>query len=91
MANRAGSLRQRPIAGTSDFRNHVHLTRISVSAQDELSTKNVVVDETIGLHTGIGERLCSVILAVQETLIKPHTSSLHDARHRALEVPCSAG
>ncbi len=62
----------RPIVGTSDAGNHVQLIRVSVLAQDEVSTIDVVVDETIGLRTGIDERLCRVTFAVQEALIKPH-------------------
>jgi hypothetical protein len=62
----------RPIVGTSDAGNHVQLIRISVLAQDEVSTIDVVVDETIGLRTGIYERLCRVTFGVQEALIKPH-------------------
>src|SRR5258708_23303211 len=62
----------RPIVGTSDAGNHVQLIRISVLAQDEVSTIDVVMDETIGLRTGIYERLCRVTFGVQEALIKPH-------------------
>src|SRR5712664_3704286 len=63
----------RPIVGTSDSGNHVQLIRDSVLAQDEVSTIDVVVDETIGLRTGIRERLWKVVtFAVQEALIKPH-------------------
>ena len=62
----------RPIVETSDAGNHVRLIRDSVLAQDEVSTIDVVVDETIRLRTGIRTRLCSVTFAVQEALIKPH-------------------
>src|SRR5216684_9374738 len=62
----------RPIVETSDPGNHVQLSRVFVLAQDEVSTIDVVVDETIGLRAGIRERMFSVILAVQEALIKPH-------------------
>src|SRR5258708_12622706 len=62
----------RPIAETSDAGNHVQPIHVSVLAQDEVSTIDVVVDETIGLRAGIRERMFSVILAVQEALIKPH-------------------
>ncbi len=62
----------RPIVGTSDSGNHVRLIRVSVLAQHEVSTRGVVVNQTIWLCTGIRERLCSVTFAVQETLIKPH-------------------
>jgi hypothetical protein len=62
----------RPIVGTSDSGNHVQLIRDSVLAQDEVSTIDVVVDETIGLRTGIRERMFSVTLAFQDPLIKPH-------------------
>src|SRR6266850_4039919 len=62
----------RPIVETSDAGNHVQLIRVSVLVQDEVSTIDVVVDETIGLRTGIDERLCRVTFAVQEALIKPH-------------------
>jgi hypothetical protein len=41
-------------------------------AQDEVSTIDVVVDETIGLRAGIRERMFSVTLAVQDPLLKPH-------------------
>src|SRR3981189_3503033 len=61
-----------PIVETSDAGNHVQLIRVSVLAQDEVSTIDVVVDETMGLRTGIRERLCTVTFAVQEPLIKPH-------------------
>src|SRR6267378_4102011 len=61
-----------PIVQTSDRGNHVRLIRGSVLAQREVSTRDVVVDETMGIRTGIRERLCSVTLAVREALIKPH-------------------
>jgi hypothetical protein len=38
----------RPIVETSDSGNHVQLVRVSALAQDEVSTIDVVVDETIG-------------------------------------------
>src|SRR6266850_2552297 len=53
----------RPIVETSDAGNHVQLIRVSVLVQDEVSTIDVVVDETIGLRTGIDERLCRVAFA----------------------------
>jgi hypothetical protein len=62
----------RPIVGTSDVGNRIRFIRDSVLGQDEISTISVVVDETIGLRTGIRERLCTVTFAVQEALIKPH-------------------
>src|SRR6266478_4326840 len=62
----------RPIVETSDAGNHVQLIRVSALAQDEVSTIDVVVDETIGLRTGIRERLYSVTLAIREARIKPH-------------------
>ncbi len=62
----------RPIVETSDSGNHVQLIRVSVLTQDEVSTIDVVVDETIRLRTGIRERLCSVTIAVHEAPIKPH-------------------
>src|SRR6267143_4157488 len=61
-----------PIVQTSDRGNHVRLIRGSVLAQRTVSTRDVVVDETMGIRTGIRERLCSVTLAVREALIKPH-------------------
>ena len=61
----------RPIVEASDAGNRVQLIRVSFLAQDEVSTIDVVVDETSGLRTGI-----SVALAIQEALImlsrKPH-------------------
>src|SRR6266446_43424 len=65
-------IRGRPIVGTSDIGNHVQLIRVSVLAQHEVSTIDVVVDQTIGLRTGIRELLYRVAFAVQEALIKPH-------------------
>src|SRR5438093_11566266 len=62
----------RPIVETSDSGNHVQFIRVSVLTQDEVSTIDVVVDETIRLRTGIRERLCSVTIAVHEAPIKPH-------------------
>jgi hypothetical protein len=62
----------RPIVGTSDSGNRVQLIRVFVLARDEVSTIDIVVDETIGLRTGIRELLCRVTFAVQEALIKPH-------------------
>lgn len=62
----------RPIVGTSDIGNHVQLVRISVLTQDGVSTIDVVVDGTIGLRTGIRERLCKVTFAVREALNKSH-------------------
>src|SRR6266478_260833 len=62
----------RPIVETPDSGNHVQLIRVSVLAQDEVSTIDVVVDETIGLRTGIRERSCSVTIAVHEAPINPH-------------------
>src|SRR5205809_4503638 len=59
----------RPIVETSDSGNHVQLIRVSVLTQDEVSTIDVVVDETIRLRTGIRERLCSVTIAVHEAPI----------------------
>src|SRR6267378_6290394 len=61
-----------PIVETSDAGNHVQLIRVFVLAQDEVSTIDVVVNETIGLRTGIRERLSSFTLAVREALIEPH-------------------
>jgi len=58
----------RPIVGTSDIGNHVQLIRVSVLAQHEVSTIDVVVDQTIGLRTGIRELLCKVTFAVREAL-----------------------
>jgi hypothetical protein len=67
----------RPIVGTSDSGNRVQFIRDSVLAQDEVSTIDVVVDETIGLRAGIRERLCRVItFAVQWALIKPHLNMM---------------
>src|SRR5260370_12406365 len=60
------------IVGTSDSGNHVQFIRVSVLAQHEVSTRHAVVDETIGLRTGVRERFCGVALAVQEALIKFH-------------------
>jgi len=48
------------------------LIRVSVLAQDEVSTIDVVLDETIGLRTGIRERLCSVTNRSSRGSIKPH-------------------
>jgi len=62
----------RPIVGTSDSGNHVQLIRDSVLAQDEVSTIDVVVDETIRFRTDIREHLCGITIAVHEALIKPH-------------------
>src|SRR6266436_5257967 len=63
----------RPIVETSDAGNHVQLIRLSALVQDEVSAIDVVVDETIGLRTGIRERLSKVAtFAVQEALVKPH-------------------
>jgi hypothetical protein len=62
----------RSIAGTSDSGNHVQFIRVSVLAQHEVSTRHAVVDETIGLRTGIGECFCSVAVAVREALIRFH-------------------
>src|SRR5467141_1715721 len=62
----------RPIVGASYSGNHVQLVRVSVLAQHEVSTIDVVVDQTIGLRTGIRELLYRVTFAVQEALIKPH-------------------
>src|SRR5438034_4762002 len=59
----------RPIVETSDSGNHVQFIRVSVLTQDEVSTIDVVVDETIRLRTGIRERLCSVTIAVHEAPI----------------------
>jgi hypothetical protein len=56
----------RPIVRTSDSGNHVQFIRVSVLAQSEVSTRDVVVDETMGNRTGIRERLYSVTLAVRE-------------------------
>ncbi|HWO32277.1 MAG TPA: hypothetical protein VNO32_26070, partial [Candidatus Acidoferrum sp.] len=41
-------------------------------AQHEVPAVDAVVDETLGLRTGIRERMFSVILAVQQALIEPH-------------------
>ena len=46
-------IHRRPIVGTSDSGNRVHLVRVSVLGQDEVSTKDVVVNETIRLQQGI--------------------------------------
>ncbi len=62
----------RPIVETSDSGNHVQLIRVSALTQDEVSTIDVVVDETIGLRAGIREHSCSVTIAVHEAPIKPH-------------------
>src|SRR6266481_7865616 len=62
----------RPIVGASDSGNPVHPIHVSVLGQHEVSTKDVVVDETIGLRTGIRERMFSVTLTVQDPLIKPY-------------------
>src|SRR5712664_3507321 len=62
----------RPIVGASDSGNHVQLVRVSVLAQHEVSTIDVVVDQTIGLRTGIRELLYRVTFAVQEALNKSH-------------------
>ncbi len=63
----------RPIVGTSDSGNRIRFIRDSVLAQDEVSAISVVVDETIGLRTGIRKCLCRVVtFAVQGVLIKPH-------------------
>ena len=70
-----------PIVETSDAGNHVQLIRVFVLAQDEVSTIDVVVNETIGLRTGIPERLCKVTFAVQEALIKPHLHVMLVTKH----------
>src|SRR5713226_4140098 len=62
----------RPIVGTSDIGNHVQTIRVSVLAQHEVSTIDVVLDQTMGLRTGIRELLYRVDFAVQEALIKTH-------------------
>jgi len=62
----------RPIKETSDFGHHVHLIPVSVLVQDEVSTRGAVMDDTIGLRTGVRERLCRVTIAVQEAPIQPH-------------------
>src|SRR5258706_300302 len=49
-----------PIVETSDSGNHVQLIRVSVLAQDEVSTIDVVLDETIGLCTRIRQRRLGV-------------------------------
>ena len=61
-----------PIVETSDAGNNVQCIRLFVLAQDEVSTIDVVVDETIGLRAGIRLRMFSVTLAVQVPLIKLH-------------------
>jgi hypothetical protein len=40
--------------------------------QDEVSTKDAVVNVTIRLRTGIREHLCGVTIAVHKALIKLH-------------------
>jgi hypothetical protein len=60
----------RPIVDTQDAGNYVQLIRVFALAQDEVSTIDVVVVETIGFRTGIRERL--VTFAVQGALIRPH-------------------
>jgi hypothetical protein len=62
----------RPIVETSDAGNHVQFIHLFVLAQDEVSTIDIVVDETIGLRAGIRVRMFSVTLVVQVPLIKPH-------------------
>jgi hypothetical protein len=62
----------RSIVGTSHSGNHVQLIGVSVLARHEVSARHAVVDETIGLRTGVGEYLCTVALAVREALIKFH-------------------
>jgi hypothetical protein len=62
----------RSIKETSDFGHHVHPLHISVLAKDEVSARGAVVDETIRLAAGIGDRSSSVTLAVQEARIEPH-------------------
>jgi len=61
-----------PIVRTPDSGKPVHLIHVFVLGQNEVSTKDVVVDETTGLRTGIRERLSSFTRAVDEALIKPH-------------------
>src|SRR6267142_4911437 len=71
----------RPIAETSDAGNHVRLIRVSILAQHEISTIDVVVDEAIGLRTGIRERFCRATFTVQEALIKPHLYVMLVTKH----------
>jgi hypothetical protein len=71
----------RPIVGTFDSGNHAQLIRVSVLVQEEVSTIDVVVDETIRLRTGIRERLCSVTIAVQKALTKPHPHVMLVTKH----------
>jgi hypothetical protein len=57
---------------TSDSGNNLILVGVSVFSLDEVSTKDVVVDETIRFRTGIRGRLCSVTIAADEAPIEPH-------------------
>src|SRR6266850_4452973 len=70
-----------PIVETSDAGNHLRLIRVSILAQHEVSTIDVVVDETIGLRTGIRERFCRATFTVQEALIKPHLYVMLVTKH----------
>src|SRR5205809_7295702 len=54
----------RPIVETSDSGHHVQLIRVSVLAQYEVSTIDVVVDDSIRLRMSIPECLCRVTLAI---------------------------
>jgi hypothetical protein len=71
----------RPIVETSDAGKHVQFIRLFVLAQDEVSTIDVVVDETIGLRAGIRVRMFSVALVVQVPLIKPHYRVMLVTKH----------
>src|SRR5256885_9838918 len=43
-------IHRRPIAGTSDSRNHVHLVRVSVLGQDEVSTMEKQKATIVRIH-----------------------------------------
>ena len=62
----------RPIKDACDFGQHVHLILASVLAQDKVSSRGVVADETIRFRAGVHNRLSSVTLGVQGAPMQPH-------------------
>jgi hypothetical protein len=58
--------------GTMDVGCHLYLISISVLVGDEVSARSMVVDQAIGLRTGVGKYLCLLAAGLQDNLTKRH-------------------
>ncbi len=77
--------------GTTDVGYYLELISISVLVGNEVSARSVVVDQAIGLRTGVSKYLCPLAAGLQDSLTKPHPNVMLVAKSGKFPFHLEAG